>query len=470
MKTHYKISFFLVVLLLTLLIGVAPLAAQGTVAVDFRPVAREATPAVVSIKVQSGGVQGEQAPNQDFRRFQSPFFNDPFFNHHFGVPHPGLQQPPPQVVIGQGSGFLVSPDGYILTNNHVVNDAQQISVTMHDGREFAARIIGQDPNTDVAVIKIDAQGLPFLTLGDSTDVEQGQWVVAIGNPLGLQATLTVGVLSAKGRNNLNITRFEDYLQVDAAINRGNSGGPLLNMDGQVIGINTAIANNATGIGFAIPSNMAQHVMEQLIQKGTVERGYLGLMMQPLTADLADTLGLSKAEGALVTEVIENSPAAIADVRPGDVIVRYDGQAVENPARLSKAVAMSQPGHRARLMVVRDGHYLELQIELKRTPETVADVGKTQLQLGLEVRTLTPDMAHRLGQPGLQGAFVTKVQPGSLSAQAQLQVGQVIVSINQEKVLSEDDFYRCIRKLPKGSRALIWVRHGSHMRYVAMRID
>lgn len=468
-KNIYKLKLFFLTCLLTTLIGLAPLAAeQAILAVDFRPVAREATPAVVSIKVLSLGVQtGAQQPPQDFRRFQSPFFNQ-----FFGMQQPQAlpQQPPQQPVIGQGSGFLVSHDGYILTNNHVIKEAQEIAVTIHDGREFDARIVGQDPNTDVAVIKIEAQGLPFLRLGDSTEVEQGQWVIAIGNPLGLQATLTVGVLSAKGRNNLNITRFEDYLQVDAAINHGNSGGPLLDTDGQVIGINTAIANNAMGIGFAIPSNMAQHVMDQLIEKGAVERGYLGLLMQPLSNDLAASLGMDKAEGALVTEVLENSPAHQAGIRPGDVIVRYDGQSVENPARLSKAVSMSNPGHRARLMVVREGRYLEIQVDLQLTPEVVAGADQLQMKLGLEIKTLTPEISQRIGQPGLQGALVTKVHPGSPGALAQLQPGQVIVSVNHEKVLTEEDFYRHMRSLPKGSKALVWVKHGSHMRFVAIKVS
>lgn len=440
--------------------------AQENIGADFTSVARIAVPCVVSIKVQT--TAAPQQNMQDPRRFQNP--QDEIFRHFFGIPAPGRPVQQPQTTIGQGSGFLVTPDGYILTNNHVVNNAQEIVVTLNDGREFAASIVGQDPNTDVAVIKIEAEGLPFLRLGDSTDVEQGQWVVAIGNPLGLQATLTVGVLSAKGRNNLNITRFEDYLQVDAAINRGNSGGPLLDTYGRVIGINTAIVNGANGIGFAIPSNMAQNVMDQLIAKGTVERGYLGLMMQSLTTDLASALGLEKVEGALVTEVADRSPAARAGVRPGDVIVRFDGSAVENPAKLSKAVAMTTPGHRGRLVVWRDSRYLELPIEVCTTPGEVATAGQAELQLGLEVKTLTPQMAQQLGQPGLEGAVVTKVNPGSPSAVAQLQPGQIIVAINHEKVTSAEDFYKTLGALPKGSRALVWVKHGANMRFVAMKVD
>ena len=466
MKRLIQSSFIPTLLVIFTLISGA--ASANVTYPDFTGVARMGVPAVVSVQTRIATQPQPQAAAPDWRRYQSPM-QEEFFQHFFGMPRQARPQQP-QITVGQGSGFLVSSDGYILTNTHVINDAQEIKITLSDGREFQARIIGQDPNTDVAVVKIEAEGLPFLRLGDSTDVEQGMWVVAIGNPLGLQATLTVGVLSAKGRNNLNITRFEDYLQVDAAINRGNSGGPLLNTHGEVIGINTAIANNATGIGFAIPSNMAQHVMDQLIEKGTVERGYLGLMMQPVTGELAEALGLERTEGAIVTEVVDDSPADKAGVQPGDVILRFDGAPVENPARLSKSVSMTKPGQVSRLVVWRDRRYLEMAIQIRPTPETVAAAGQAQMQLGLELKTVTPELAQQVGQPTLKGALVAKVHPGSPSARAELQAGQVIVAINHEKVESSEDFYRILRSLPRDSRALIWVKHGPHMRYLTLKVE
>lgn len=264
---------------------------------DFRSVAKKAIPAVVSIKVKSGSKKS-LANSWSSDEDAADLFNDDFFQRFFGIPRQKGRDHSDSQVIGQASGFIVSPDGVVLTNNHVVDEAKEILVTLNDGREFPAKVIGQDPNTDIAVVKIDAKDLPYVTLGNSDDLEVGQRVAAIGNPLGLQATLTSGVVSATGRNNLDLTRWEDYIQTDAAINRGNSGGPLLNLNAEVIGMNTAIVTDMgsggyMGIGFAIPSNMLKHVMEELMSNGKVNRGFLGVVLQQMDNNLAKAFHLNK---------------------------------------------------------------------------------------------------------------------------------------------------------------------------------
>jgi serine protease Do len=302
---------------------------------SFKAVAKKAMPTVVFIKVEKKSQSGRAYGPLEFN---NPFdlFNDEFFKRFFGHRSPHGQRPREYVQRGWGSGFIFSDEGYILTNHHVVGDADKIKVQLSDGREYDAKIVGSDPRSDVAIIKIEeAKDLPLLPLGDSDSLEVGEWVMAVGNPFGLSHTLTVGVVSAKGRTSVGITDYEDFIQTDAAINPGNSGGPLINLKGEAVGINSAIFSKSggyMGIGFAIPINMVKEIKDQLITAGKVSRGYLGVAIQDITSELKETLDLTSAEGVLIADVSKDSPAEKASLRRGDVVVEFDGQKVLNVGR------------------------------------------------------------------------------------------------------------------------------------------
>src|SRR3990172_2080613 len=348
----------------------------------FTLVAKKAIPAVVFIKVQSSSMDQDDS-NYPYG-YQNPFdyFGDDFFNRFFGQPfRGGPQKPLPQM--SQGSGFLVSRDGYIMTNAHVVKGADKITVVLNDGKEMDATLIGSDSHTDVAVIKIEGKDLPFIAFGDSDAMDIGEWVIAIGSPFQLEASLTVGVISAKGRQNLRITDLEDFIQTDAAINPGNSGGPLLNLNSEVIGINTAIVSKSggyMGIGFAIPSNMAKNVMNQIIEKGSVTRGFLGVSLQPVDKDIAAGFNLDKAEGVLISEVIKDSPPEKGGIKQGDIIVEYDGHPVKNPGNLIKAVSFMEPDSTIVLKINRKGKLLTLKIKLGKSSTNIVASGGVVQQL------------------------------------------------------------------------------------------
>ncbi|GIX30873.1 MAG: serine protease [Porticoccaceae bacterium] len=392
--------------------GSADLRATGKA---FAAVGRAVSPAVVLVRVEGKAA----APASPFGPFP---FDDEFLRRFFGEEFPGLR--PPQsaprgrAIIGQGSGFafrsergLTGGKTYILTNNHVVEKGERIRVQFLDGREFDAEVTGRDPQSDVAVLEVAESGLPTARLGDSEKLEVGEWVVAIGNPFGLSHTLTVGVVSAKGRTSVGINDYEDFIQTDAAINPGNSGGPLVNLDGEVVGINTAIFTRSggyMGIGFAIPINLARAVADQLIEHGEVVRGYLGVVIQPLTAELAEAFGLEPQSGVLIAEVAEDSPAAKAGIRAGDVVVSYQGQPVRDVGDFRNRVALTRPGTKASLEILRDGKRQRLEVTIgKLTPDRVAgargDDGESA-KLGIVVDEITPELAQRLGvEPGEGGS-------------------------------------------------------------------
>jgi len=274
----------------------------------------------------------------------------------------GGREKPPEAP-GSGSGVIVDKKGYIITNNHVVGDADEVEVRLSDKSKFTGKVVGKDPDTDLAVVKIDSdKDLPFVPIGDSAKVKVGQWVMAVGNPFGLDRTVTVGVISALGRENVNLSRYEDFIQTDASINPGNSGGPLFNIKGEVVGINTAIINFAQGIGFAIPSSMVQQVMGQLINKGKVTRGWLGVGIQPVTEDLASKFGVKEGEGVLINEVFENDPAAKAGIQPGDIITKVAGKTVDTPSTLSRTIASTLPGQKIDVEVYHDGKRKMVTVE------------------------------------------------------------------------------------------------------------
>ncbi len=438
----------------------------------FTAVAKTATPAVVFIKAE-----GTASPDELFNAPLSPFdyFGDDFLNRFFGIQpkeRGGPRQMPSQV--SQGSGFIVSEDGYVITNAHVVHGADKITVVLNDSREMGATLIGTDPTTDVAVLKVDAKNLPFIRFGDSEGMEVGEWVVAIGSPFQLEASLTVGVISAKGRQGLKITALEDFIQTDAAINPGNSGGPLLNLDSEVIGINTAIVSKSggyMGIGFAIPSNIAKHVMKQLIENGSVVRGFLGVSLQDVDNEIAEAFNLERPEGALVTEVIKDSPAEKGGIKQGDIIIAVNDTAIKSPGALFKAISFMDPDTTVTLKINRKGKVMTLKIKIGKSTDSILSAAGVVQRLGLEVQDLTPETAKQLGYSAdTEGVVISRLKPSSTAAQAGLRPGFLILAINHKKVKSVAEFNEAINQEPSKKRVLILARQGNITRFYSIRLD
>lgn len=428
---------------------------------SFMQVAKKAIPAVVFIKVEGGSQDLEE-----YQSFQNPFgFNDDLFNRFFGVPQGRPQRPQPEQ--SQGSGFLVSQDGYIMTNHHVVKGANRIIAVLNDGRELVASLVGADSRTDLAIVKIDGKDLPFIKLGDSESLEIGEWVVAIGSPFQLEASLTVGVVSAKGRQNLHITDLEDFIQTDAAINPGNSGGPLLNLKSEVIGINTAIVSKSggyMGIGFAIPSNMANNIMQQIIENGSVIRGFLGVSLQPVDKDIADAFGLDKAEGALVSDIVKESPADKAGIKQGDIIVEYNHHPVKSLGTFRNEIALTKPGSSLTLKIYRNGEYKTLNVVLGTSAES-------NTSLGLEVQALTPELAKQMGLSTTEeGVVITRVKPGSPSAMAGIHPGYIVIAVNHKKVTTINEFHEAIKDCQNKGRVLLLARKGNVTRFYSIKLE
>lgn len=423
----------------------------------------------------------------------SPFgdpFGDPFdmfpedlFEHFFRrrpQRHPAPQERQPQRQRprqqGQGSGFIITPDGYILTNNHVVDGADTIRVRLDDGREYEATLVGTDPQTDLAVIRIEAEGLPTLPLGDSDALRVGEWVMAIGNPFGFLQTVTVGVVSAKGRSGVGILDFEDFIQTDAAINMGNSGGPLLNIDGEVVGINTAIFSRSggyMGIGFAIPVNMAKNVYEQLIATGKITRGFLGVMIQDLNADLAESFGLESQDGILISKVEAGSPAGEGGLQTGDVLLELNGNPIRSVGAFRNTVAMTPPGTEVTLVILRDGERIPLSIPLGTRDGTTAATGEEptahEANVGFSVQELTPDLARRFGYETDEGVLISNVERGSLAAMAGLSPGTLVMRVNRNPVGNVAEFNRQMADAVKQGRVLLLVKQNGMQRFVSFRI-
>jgi len=441
----------------------------------FRSVAKQVSPAVVFIQSEKElkGNSGYYNP------FEGTPFGDEFFRHFFG--QPPQQQPhqnaPKRHSVGQGSGFIISDDGYIITNNHVVGEADRVTVRLLDGREFTAKTVGTDPPSDIAIIKIDAEGkLPFLKLGDSDKLEVGDWVLAVGNPFGLSHTLTAGIVSAKGRSGIGLNDYENFIQTDAAINPGNSGGPLVNLDGEVVGMNTAIFSRSggyMGIGFAIPINMIKNVREQLIEHGSVTRGRLGVYIQDLTKDLADSFGLEQKQGILVAKVVENSPAEEAGLKQGDVIVELDGNPVEKVAKFRNRIALTHPGTKVTLTIVRDGKKQEIKVKIGTLEEgeqaSTGGAGGKLPKLGLSLQKLTPELANRLGYDGAKGVLVTAVEPDSLADRAGIERGNLIEEVNRKSVTTPEQVEKLIKDANRKS-VLLLVRSGDASRYLALKLE
>lgn len=426
---------------------------------NFVEVAQRVNPAVVNI-----------ATTRVFRAPEgaapSPFLDDPFFRQFFGEEFfKRFQVPRERREPSLGSGVIVDASGTIITNNHVIEKADEIKVILSDKREFDGKVIGTDPRSDLAVIQIKAENLPVVPWGDSGKLQVGEYVLAIGNPFGLNQTVTMGIVSAVGRANVGIADYEDFIQTDAAINPGNSGGALVNVRGELVGINTAIFSRSggyMGIGFAVPSQMARSVIESLIKTGKVIRGWLGISIQDVTPELAKQFGLSETRGALVGEVMAGSPAEKGGLKRGDVIITYDERPVENSAMLRNAAAQTAVGKRVKVGVVRDRKEKTVEVVVGEQPKEVADTGSEpagdRVTLsGIEVSELTPEIAHKFGLPsGASGIVVISVEPGTPADRAGVQPGDLILEINRKAVRSLGDYRDIVGNLDSKVSTLILV--------------
>ena len=435
----------------------------------FAPAVKKVMPSVVNISSIRKGTSNNRI---------ELFADDPIFRRFFDE---RLGRPPlvprDRRDRSLGSGVLVSPDGYILTNEHVVDGAMDIKVALSDKREYSAKIVGTDSKTDLAVLKIDQTGLPAITMGDSSKVQVGDVVLAVGNPFGVGQTVTMGIVSATGRGNLGIEDYEDFIQTDAAINPGNSGGALVDAEGRLIGINTAILSRSggnQGVGFAIPSNMARNVMDQIIHSGKVSRAFLGVTIQPVTSDLAKIFKLDKAEGALISEVASNSPAERAGLKSGDIVIRVDNDRVADSRGLQLAVGEMKPGRNVRLTVIRDGMERSYPLTLGEQPgernssALAAPSSSSRKTLdGVSVEPLTESTASQYGVPrSARGLVVRRVDPESAAAEAGLQPGDVILEVNRQTVAGVDDLARQIDGGTTDSTLLLVSRDG-RTRYVVI---
>ncbi|OGW43277.1 MAG: hypothetical protein A2132_00335, partial [Nitrospirae bacterium RBG_16_43_11] len=436
----------------------------------FVEISKRVTPAVVNIsttKTMKGMEKGQF----------SPFFQDPFFRRFFGdeffreheMPRKRKEQ-------SLGSGVIVSEDGYIVTNNHVVEGADEIKVLLSDRREFVGKVVGADPKTDLAIVKIKDSDLPAIVWGDSDQIEVGEFVLAIGSPFGLNQTVTSGIISAKGRANVGIADYEDFIQTDAAINPGNSGGALVNIRGELIGINTAIFTRSggyMGIGFAVPSNMAKSVMESLVKEGKVTRGWLGVYIQDITPELAKQFKLNANTGALVSDVMEGSPAEKAGLERGDVIMQYNGKEVENNSHLRNMVAQTPVGKAIDVKIIHDGGEKKLKVTIGELPANMAK-GETGegasdgIFEGVTVQNLTPEFRERLEIPDkIRGIFVTTVEAGSPAEEYGLKAGDVVMQINKKDTKTIKDFNKIVDDIKKGDSILVLVYREGMTIYITM---
>ncbi len=436
----------------------------------FVQIAESATPSVVTIFT-------EKTVNQ---RFVSPFnfFGSPF-EDFFGMQGGGMNGRK-EVQRGLGSGVIVTADGYILTNNHVIDGADVVYVRTSDNKKIDAKVIGTDPKTDIAVIKVNVKGLKPIVIGDSDKLRVGEWVIAIGSPLGenLARTVTQGIVSAKGRANVGLADYEDFIQTDAAINPGNSGGPLVNINGELVGINTAIASRTggfEGIGFAVPSNMAKKVLTSLIATGKVTRSYLGVTIQDIDENLAKAMHLKAGEGALVGTVIEGSPAAKVGVKTGDVILEFNGIKVTNSVALRNAIAGQSPGSIVTLRLLRDGNVLSLSVRLEEQVARVADASRTEAgevstALGFRAEDLTPELAQKMKlKPGSGKVVITAMTPSSSAYRAGLRPGDIIFSVNKRMINSIAEYSAIVNKAKKGDMLFLLVERAGNKIYFAFNL-
>lgn len=431
----------------------------------FVEIARAVTPAVVNISTTRRIKRDEEIPAFPF--------DDPFFRRFFGEDHPRRQQSPRERrEPSLGSGVIVDASGVIITNNHVIAKADEIKVLLGDKREFKGKVVGSDPKSDLAVIRIDASDLPTIPWGDSGKLQVGEYVLTVGNPFGLNQTVTMGIVSAVGRANVGIAEYEDFIQTDAAINPGNSGGAMVNSHGELVGINTAIFTQSggyMGIGFAVPSNMARSVMESLVKSGKVIRGRLGISIQEVTPQLSEEFDLKESKGALVADVLPGSPAEKAGLKRGDVIVMFMGQKIENSSQLRNLAAQTAVGTKAKIVVIRDKREKEIVVTVDEQPKDMSEGGKpggpgdsgerTSTALnGVEVRNLTPELVKQFGlNREDRGVLVTWIDPGSPVEEAGLQRGDLIMEVNRRSVQNMDEYDEAVSMVRKNASVLLLVK-------------
>jgi serine protease Do len=423
---------------------------------SFSGLAETISPTVVNIRT----VKTVKGGGRVFRHFGGPHGEDDryqdFFNKFFGE-----EQQRDFKQRSLGSGFIIDKEGYIVTNNHVVEDADEIQVILKDEREFEAEIVGRDPNTDIALIKIDLpRNLPVAELGDSNRLKVGQWVVAIGNPFGLENTVTAGIVSAKGRV-IGSGPYDDFIQTDASINPGNSGGPLIDMNGKVIGINTAIVASGQGIGFAIPINLARDVIDQLKQNGEVVRGWLGVGIQPLSKEMAEYYNIKNGKGVMVAEVFPGDPADKAGIKPKDIILAINGNSVDSSRSLTRMIAAIGVGETASIKLLRSGAELVLTAKIAKREDDKLYAGQTRQEpvedLGIRVSDITPEIARQFNLRETDGVVVTNIAPGSKAEEAEIQIGDVIKEVNHIEVANAADFEAIVDKIGEGDTVQLFVR-------------
>jgi serine protease Do len=433
---------------------------------SFADLAEKVKPAVVNISTTAT----IKAPGNPFRQFfghdEGPFGD--FFNHFFGdIPDRAMKQQ------SLGSGFIIDRDGYIITNNHVVEGADEIKVKLADGREFKAKVVGRDKKTDLALLKISSlfKDLPVIPLGDSDQMRVGDWVLAVGNPFGLGHTVTQGIISATGRV-IGSGPYDDFLQTDAPINPGNSGGPLINLKGEVIGINSAIVATGQGIGFAIPSNLAKNITSQLREKGKVIRGWIGVSIQTVTPEIASSFGLKEAKGALVSDVVQGGPAEKGGIKRGDIIVMFDGKDVKTSSELPLIVAETPVGKTVDVKVIRNGKEAGLKIKVEEQTEqrVASQMQSPSADFGMQVDNLSPRRQKEFGVRDSTGVVVINVEPGSPADEAGIQPGDVIKEINRKSVKNTGDYNAALEKTEKGRPVLFLVKRGGQTFYISIGVS
>jgi len=442
----------------------------------FTEVAKQVTPAVVNITtVMAEKVSDGFSVPDELRDRMEEFFGKPFGPHGRGPSDPFEHRGPRR---GQGSGVIISSDGYILTNNHVIAKAREVKVTLPDKREFKGKIVGADPKSDLAVVKIDAQDLSAVLWGDASKLQVGEYVLAVGNPFGLNSTVTLGIVSAVGRSHMGITQYEDFIQTDAAINPGNSGGALVNTKGELVGINTAIFSQTGGyqdVGFAVSTTMAKPIYESLVKGGKVVRGFLGIGIQDLNQDLAKSFNIKDSKGALISDVKEDSPAEQSGLKQGDVIIQYDSMPVEDGVALQRLVTKTSVGTKVSLKAIRDGQVREMTVRIGEQPDETkvakkVERAETDTALsGFAVEDLDQETAKELGLSGKRGVVVTRVAPDSGAEKAGLMPGDVIREINRQPIKSVKDFEKVSSDVKKGGNVLILVTRRGNSLFLSAKV-
>lgn len=475
-RNHFVSTAIFMVLVLVLCLGTTTVCAMKTadnlVGLNiFVEIAKKENPAVVNISTTSK-TKFKHPGRRGFRGQRPPFGNKDFFGDFFDKFFGDMPKDIPKRSLG--SGFIIDKSGYILTNNHVIADAEEIKVTLDNEKVYDAKVVGTDPKTDIALIKIEAkEDLPIVVMGDSDKLEVGEWVIAIGNPFGLSHTVTVGVISAKGRRGIGPGPYDNYIQTDASINPGNSGGPLINTRGEVIGINSAIIAGNTGgnigIGFAIPINMAKNILDDLKEKGSVTRGWLGVMIQKVTPDLAKSFNLSESEGALVADVMPKSPAEKAGLKRGDVIIEFNGKKIKSMEELPMIVASTKPDSMAEVVIIRNGTEKRVKVAIAELKDEKKILLSTR-KLGMNVQDITPEIAQSLGLEESDGVLVANVEAGSAAENAGILRGDVIVQVNRHDIKNINDYKETMDKAREGDTILFLIKRGNSTIYVALKME